>query len=48
MHSFEVSLGYESGSFIENVFRSTLSHPNETTKECVQFLVKAKVLLPLT
>ena len=46
MHSFEVSLGYESidrttfstWSAIENVLRSTLSYPNETSKECIQFL----------
>ena len=45
MHSFEVSLGYESVDrttllprFIENVLRSTLSYPNETSKECIQFL----------
>ena len=24
--------------FIENVLRSTLSYPNETSKECIQFL----------
>ena len=65
MHSFEVSLGYESvdrttfstwsevvfhwkcipvNAFIalhvENVVRSTLSYPNETSKECIQFLNK--------
>jgi hypothetical protein len=33
---FEVSLGYES---VENVVRSTLSYPNETSKECIQFLL---------
>ena len=46
MHSFEVSLEYESvdrttfstWSAIENVLRSTLSYPNETSKECIQFL----------
>ena len=41
MHSFEVSLGYESVDetrFIENVLRSTLSYPNETSKECIQFI----------
>jgi hypothetical protein len=46
MHSFEVSLGYESVDrttfstwiFIENVLRSTLSYSNETSKECIQFL----------
>ena len=49
MHSFEVSLGYESlielhfqhealPRFIENVLRSTLSYPNEISKECIQFL----------
>jgi hypothetical protein len=43
MHSFEVSLGYESVdrttfSTWENVVRSTLSYPNETSKECIQFL----------
>ena len=26
--------------FIENVLRSTLSYPNETSKECIQFLGK--------
>jgi hypothetical protein len=26
--------------FIENVLRSTLSYPNETSKECIQFLNK--------
>jgi hypothetical protein len=50
MHSFEVLLGYESvdrttfstclARFIENVLRSTLSYPNETSKECIQFLIK--------
>ena len=52
MHSFEVSLGYESVDrttfstwsaslprFIENVLRSTLSYPNETSKEYIQFLI---------
>ena len=49
MHSFEVSLGYESVDrttfstwlprFIENILRSTLSYPNETSKECIQFLI---------
>jgi hypothetical protein len=24
--------------FIENVLRSTLSYPNKTSKECIQFL----------
>jgi hypothetical protein len=49
MHSFEVSLGMkalielhfqheELPRFIENVLRSTLSYPNETSKECIQFL----------
>ena len=46
MHSFEVSLGYESVDrtiffnirFIENVLQSTLSYPNKTSKECIQFL----------
>ena len=50
MHSFEVSLGYESidrttfstSPFIENVLRSTLSYPNETSKECIQFLSKTE------
>ena len=28
--------------FIENVLRSTLSYPNETSKECIQFLNKWK------
>ena len=54
MHSFEVSLGYESidrttfstlPHFIENVLRSTLSYPNETSKECIQFLNKYKYFL---
>jgi hypothetical protein len=44
MHSFEVSLGYErvdrTTFFIENVLRSTLSYPNETSKECIQFLIE--------
>ena len=52
MHSFEVSLGYESvdrstfsmkratALHVENVVRSTLSCPNETSKECIQFLNK--------
>ena len=26
--------------FIENVLRSMLSYPNETSKECIQFLNK--------
>jgi hypothetical protein len=45
MHSFEVSLGYESvdrstfsmkrgALHVENVVRPTLSYPNETSKEC--------------
>jgi hypothetical protein len=42
MHSFEVSLGYESvdrstfsiALHVENVVRSMLSYPNETSKEC--------------
>jgi hypothetical protein len=41
MHSFEVSLGYESVD--QNVLRSTLSYPNETSKECIQFLNKTLV-----
>jgi len=48
MHSFEVSLGYESVDrsifsmkrYVENVLRSTLSYPNETSKECIQFLIE--------
>ena len=47
MHSFEVSLGYESVDrttfstcFIENVLRSTLSYPNDASKECIQFLME--------
>jgi hypothetical protein len=45
MHSFEVYLGYESVDrsifsmkHVENVVRSTLSYPNETSKECIPFL----------
>jgi len=50
MHSFEVSLGYENvdrstfsmklgtALHVENVVRSTLSYPNEISKECIQFL----------
>jgi hypothetical protein len=40
MHSFEVSLGYEGVDRrnVENVGRSTLSYPNKTSKECIQFL----------
>ena len=44
MHSFEVPLGYESvdrSTFSMkrgNVLRSTLSYPNETSKECIQLL----------
>ena len=67
MHSFEVSLGYESVDrttfsayraslkalielhfqhealprFTENVLQSTLSYPNETSKQCIQFLSKS-------
>jgi hypothetical protein len=37
MHSFEVSLGYES---VDRTTFSTLSYPNETSKECIQFLNK--------
>jgi hypothetical protein len=46
MHSFEVSLGYESidrNTFsmkrgnVENVVPPTLSFPNETSKECNAF-----------
>ena len=52
MHSFEVSLGYESidrttfstWSAIENVLRSTLSYPNETSKECIQFLNDVRIV----
>ena len=51
MHTFEVSLGMKVlielhfqhealPHFIENVLRSTLSYPNETSKECIQFLIK--------
>ena len=29
-----------SGRFIENVLRSTLSYPNATSNECIQFLNK--------
>ena len=29
--------------FIENVLRSTLSYPNETSKECIQFLSKVEI-----
>ena len=53
MHSFEVSLGHESVDrttfstwlprFIENVLRSTLSCPNETSKECIQFLSTTRI-----
>ena len=48
MNSFEVSLGYESvdrttfstcSASLKNVLRSTLSYPNETSKECIQFLI---------
>ena len=41
MHYFEVSMGYESvdrSTFSMNVLRSTLSYPNETSKESIQFL----------
>ena len=42
MHSFEVSLGYLSVDRTTfstwSVLRSTLSYPNETSKECIQFL----------
>ena len=31
-------------SFIENVLRSTLSYPNETSKECIQFLNERSIL----
>jgi hypothetical protein len=27
-------------SIMENVLRSTLSYPNETSKECIQFLIE--------
>ena len=54
MNSFEVSLGMKAlielhfqhealPSFIENVLRSTLSYPNETSKECIQFLIKTSI-----
>ena len=50
MNSFEVSLGMKAlielhfqhealPRFIQNVLRSTLSYPNETSKECIQFLI---------
>ena len=29
--------------FIENVLRSTLSYPNETSNECIQFLNKKQI-----
>ena len=29
--------------FIENVLRSTLSYPNETSKECIQFLIEMSI-----
>ena len=31
--------------FIENVLRSTLAYPNETSKECIQFLIERKTPL---
>jgi len=34
--------------FIENVLRSTLSYPNETSKECIQFLSKTQTGTKLT
>ena len=27
--------------FIENAFQSMLSYPNETSKECIQFLIES-------
>jgi hypothetical protein len=44
MHSFEVTFSTCSAVenvtalHVENVVRSTLSYPNETSKECIQFL----------
>jgi hypothetical protein len=40
MHSFDVSLGYESAVVlhVENVVRSTLSYPNETSKEFIKVM----------
>jgi hypothetical protein len=37
----ELHFQHEAPRFIENVLRSTLSYPNETSKECIQFLNKA-------
>ena len=34
----ELHFQHEARYFIENVLRSTLSYPNETSKECIQFL----------
>ena len=34
----ELHFQHEALRFIENVLRSTLSYPNETSKECIQFL----------
>ena len=44
MNSFEVSLGMKALIELhfqrEALLRSTLSYPNETSKECIQFLIK--------
>ena len=34
----ELHFQHEAPRFIENVLRSTLSYPNETATECIQFL----------
>jgi hypothetical protein len=34
-----IELHFQLPRFIENVLRSTLSYPNETSKECIQFLI---------
>ena len=42
-YSFEVSLGYELAlieAHFQHVLRSTLSYPNEISKECIPFLNK--------
>ena len=55
MNSFEVSMGMEAlielhfqrealSRFIENVLRSTLPYPYETSKECIQFLIDSRFI----
>ena len=40
-----IELHFQHERFIENVLRSTLSYPNEASKECIQFLNVVRLYL---